>query len=87
MDRSKTASGVISGIPHPHIRPLHPHIRPLPPTHREQAGLSVEDTGTLWDPENFTFTYTVNTDKYELYDEQQILYPYKFTSTALIHFM
>ena len=26
-----------------------------------------------WDPENFTFTYDMRREKYELYDEQQIL--------------
>ena len=35
----------------------------------------VEDDGVLTDPEKFTFTYRLRDDTYELYDEQQILYP------------
>ena len=34
-----------------------------------------EEFGALWDPENFTFTYKMSKETYELYDEQQILYP------------
>ena len=35
----------------------------------------MEDDGLLTDPEKFTFTYRLRDDMYELYDEQQILYP------------
>jgi hypothetical protein len=35
----------------------------------------MEEYGSIWDPENFTFTYKMNEETYELYDEQQILYP------------
>ncbi len=38
--------------------------------------LCVREQGMLdewWDPENFTFTYEMKKEKYELYDEQQIL--------------
>ena len=41
---------------------------------REQD-LMMEEYGSIWDPENFTFTYKMNGETYELYDEQQILYP------------
>lgn len=34
----------------------------------------LEEYGAIWDPENFTFTYKMNGETYELYDEQQILY-------------
>ena len=36
-------------------------------------GILTEEFGTWWDPEFFTFTYEMNKEKYELYDEQQIL--------------
>ena len=35
----------------------------------------LEEYGSIWDPENFTFTYRMDGETYELYDEQQILYP------------
>ena len=42
--------------------------------HREQ-GFVVDEFILLWDPEKFTFTYQMKDQTYELYDEQQILYP------------
>ena len=38
----------------------------------------MEDDGLLTDPEKFIFTYRLRDDTYELYDEQQILYPSHF---------
>ena len=35
----------------------------------------IAEDGPLVDPEKFTFTYKMKDDTYELYDEQQILYP------------
>ena len=42
---------------------------------REQGYILEEEIGFLGDPENFTFTYQMNGETYELYDEQQLLYP------------
>ena len=50
-----------------------------PSLFREQD-LMMEEFGSLWDPENFTFTYKMDGETYELYDEQQILYPWKQNS-------
>ena len=38
-------------------------------------GHIVQEFNFLWDPEKFTLTYLMNGEIYELYDEQQILYP------------
>ena len=38
----------------------------------------MEDDGMLTDPEKFTITYQLRGDTYELYDEQQILYPLRY---------
>ena len=42
---------------------------------REQGYILEEEIGFFGDPENFTFTYQMDGETYELYDEQQILYP------------
>ena len=38
-------------------------------------GHVTQECDFLWDPEKFTLTYEMNSTVYELYDEQQILYP------------
>lgn len=50
------------------------HLTHLNTSYREQD-LMMEEYGAIWDPENFTFTYKMDGETYELYDEQQILYP------------
>ena len=35
----------------------------------------IEEGGSLVDADKFTLTYKLKDDTYELYDEQQILYP------------
>ena len=47
---------------------------------REEGKVLVE-TDPLWDPEKHTFTYQLNQVTFELYDEQQILYPPPHTIT------
>lgn len=37
-------------------------------------GHVTQECDSLWDPEKFTLTYEMNSNVYELYDEQQILY-------------
>ena len=44
-----------------------------------------EEYGLIWDPENFTFTYKMEGETYELYDEQQILYPSLIPNYASWH--
>ena len=48
-------------------------------TVRRETGM-IEEDGVLSDAEEFTFTYKLRDDTYELYDEQQILYPTSHTS-------
>ena len=49
--------------------------------HREE-GKVVDESDPLWDPENYTFTYKLNQETYELYDEQQILYPHNSSPSS-----
>ena len=35
--------------------------------------MQTDEFGSWWDPDCFTFTYKMNNEKYELYDDQQIL--------------
>ena len=52
--------------------PLPPSPPPPPPPREQEVVLECE---ALDDPEGFTFAYQMAGEKYELYDEQQLLYP------------